>query len=277
VDGAGGNFIPLSTSSVLDAATTNVTGYVPLDIRGFNRHDAQAKEPNTGTGSITYADIGPYEFDASETPSVPDVSIVTGNTDMVVSWVSTQYNGDESSLFGVFVAGGMLASGTPAPLGGTNCFRFAGLNPCSIYPVYVKITDVNTGIYSTTPTVNAQTKCSGSQSVACGLSPRASMSAGTDGGDTGHGPAEPELAISRAATGRVIAYGLPAALAGSSMDLSVFDVAGRRVLSIDRGPSRAGRFAVPLGHQGADLRRAGVYFARLRVGSVTLRKTFVVW
>ena len=68
-----------------------------------------------------------------------------------------------------------------------------------------------------------------------------------------------------------------ASLAGAQIDLGVFDVAGRRLLTLARGAARAGRFSVSLPRGEAGLKRAGVYFMRLQAGGETLRRTVVIW
>jgi hypothetical protein len=277
VDSAGGNFIPLSSSSVIDAANSGISGYVLTDVRGYSRHDAHAVEPNTGSGTIDYADIGPFEFDASEIPTAPTISVVTSQNELVVTWSSTQYNGDQSSSYQVFVGGGVVGSGSPAPPGGTNCVHTSGLNACAIYPVYVTITDVNTGFNSSSSTVNAQTKCSGATGIQCSGSRPLAGGNGLTGGDGKDVDQPLSLTLRAGSSGaQEIAYAIPRSLTGAPMDLGVFDVAGRRVLTLSKGAAKAGRYSAPLTQGQAGLKRAGVYFVHLRAGGETLGRMVVV-
>jgi hypothetical protein len=278
-DSHSGNFIPLSSSSVIDAGDSGAGGYVPLDLRGYRRHDAQAREPNTGTGTINYADIGPFEFDVNDTPTEPEISIATSQTEMVVMWPSTQYNGDESSFYQVFFGSG-VPSGSPAPPGGNNCVRITGLTPCAIFPVYVTITDVNTGLSSSSTPVNVQTQCSGPVGIECAsFRPLHGLTAGDEEGSAGaeDHPLSLECRVGMAGGGRQVVYAVPRTLAGAPLDLGVFDVAGRRIVTIARGAVKAGRFSAPLAGEQAKFKGAWVYFVRLRVGGETLRRTVVIW
>lgn len=271
--------------SSVDAAKTDVTGWqspmwLSIDPKGFVPHDSQAMEPNTGTGTINYADIGPFEFDASEVPTAPTISVATSQNELVVTWTSTQYNGDLSSFYQAFVGGGGVGSGSPAPPGGANCVHASGLNACAIYPVYVTITDVNTSLNSSSTSVNAQTKCSGPTGIQCSGSRPLAGGNGLTGGEAGDAATEDQpLSLTlRAVRGghQEIAYAIPRSLAGSPIDLGVFDVAGRRVLTIARGPGEAGRFSAPLLQGQVGSKRAGVFFVRLRAGGQTLGRMIVV-
>lgn len=284
-DSSAGNFLPLSTSSVLDAGDSGGNGYTPFDLRGYYRHDAQAKEPNTGRGPITYADIGPYEFDTAETPTVPTITCATGRWDALVSWPSTQYNGDESSRYELFVGGVSYVTGVQAPAGGTNCVHVTGLAECTSYGIHVVISDVNTTYYSTSNTCTPKTRCSGSLVLGCsGSRPLAGageggLSAELDGEALGaqDEPKSLELRIASTGAGRTILYAIPRECAGLPLDLGVFDVAGRRVLTIDHGAGRLGRFSARVDRSRAGLDRAGVYFVHMRVAGQTVRRTLVVW
>ncbi len=68
-------------------------------------------------------------------------------------------------------------------------------------------------------------------------------------------------------------FGVPNDLAGADYDLSIFDVAGRRLTVVARGRAVAGYQT--LGWASAGRLGRGLYFARLRVGSTTLTKSIV--
>lgn len=285
VDSTGASFnpIPLSTSSVLDGADAAATGYLANDLRGYYRHDAQAKEPNTGTGGIDYADIGPYEWDVAETPTAPSLACYRGRYDAAIQWSSTQYNGDESSRYEALNGEWSFESGATAPSGVANCVHAPDLAECTHFTFGIRITDANTGYYSTS-TCTLSTKCSGSTYVYCGDGLVAgggddeSLVAELEGSQSGNlEPKNLDLRIATVGTGRAVLYAIPREHADMPFDLGVFDVAGRLVMTVARGPSRVGRFSTALNRSSPGLGKAGVYFVRMRIGSTTLRKSVVLW
>jgi hypothetical protein len=96
------------------------------------------------------------------------------------------------------------------------------------------------------------------------------------------GPASVELAAlapNPARNGALASWSVPFSSAGAPFDLSVFDVTGRRIRTLDRGTAHAGRFT-----RNWDLRTndgqivgEGLYFVRVTVGSIERsRKVAVV-
>jgi hypothetical protein len=74
-------------------------------------------------------------------------------------------------------------------------------------------------------------------------------------------------------------YAVPATSAGAPYEIAVFDVSGRRVVTLERGTARAGRFSATWNLRSADGNpvRDGLYFLRLTLGSVVhSRKVAVV-
>ncbi len=75
-----------------------------------------------------------------------------------------------------------------------------------------------------------------------------------------------------------LSFGIPAELAGRTYSLSIYDLGGRRVRTIDTGVAKAGRFV-----QHWDLRdeahravAGGVYFARFDVGGASVTRKLIV-
>jgi len=66
----------------------------------------------------------------------------------------------------------------------------------------------------------------------------------------------------------ILSYYLAAA---AEVDLSVFDLAGRWVATLDRGSRSQGRYSFAVGSS----LKAGVYFCRLRTGRTTVTRTVV--
>ena len=85
-------------------------------------------------------------------------------------------------------------------------------------------------------------------------------------------PAAVEFAIpapNPARTGTRFDYAIPSDRAGQSLDLSIYDLSGRRVRTLASGPAKAGRFTArwDLRSDAGSVSRTGVYFARFRLGS----------
>ncbi len=73
-------------------------------------------------------------------------------------------------------------------------------------------------------------------------------------------------------------WAVPAGQAGADLDLSVYDLAGRRLATLAAGRAIEGRFALDwdLRADGAARLESGVYFLRIRVGALTASRKLVV-
>jgi len=73
-------------------------------------------------------------------------------------------------------------------------------------------------------------------------------------------------------------FGVPANLAGQGYDLSIYDLSGRRVRTVDTGIAPVGRFSLQwdLGDAQGRPVEGGVYFARFTVGGKSLSRKMVV-
>jgi Peptidase family C25/FG-GAP-like repeat/FlgD Ig-like domain len=78
--------------------------------------------------------------------------------------------------------------------------------------------------------------------------------------------------------GTTIAYAIPSDRRGAALDLSVFDLSGRRVRTLVSGAARAGRFTASWDLRSEDGARApdGVYFLRFALGSETHSHKLVI-
>jgi len=80
-------------------------------------------------------------------------------------------------------------------------------------------------------------------------------------------------------TGRsTLTWSIPPSGEGRSFELSLYDVAGRRVQTIVVGTARSGRFTKDLNFTSAEGEplKGGVFFVRLRLGDQILRRTVVL-
>ena len=75
-----------------------------------------------------------------------------------------------------------------------------------------------------------------------------------------------------------IHWAIPAGHAGADLDLSVFDLAGRRLATLASGRALEGRFALDwdLREEGAGRLGSGIYFLRFRVGAISTSRKLVV-
>jgi len=87
-------------------------------------------------------------------------------------------------------------------------------------------------------------------------------------------PPSPNPLIDRAH----LSWEIPAGHEGETFDLSLYDLAGRRVITVANGPVHAGRFSADWMRRDVAGERVhgGVYFARLRIGARYLNQKLVV-
>jgi len=160
------------------------------------------------------------------------------------------------------------ADGWPAGIGET-----ISVSSCHAHDVYLRLFD-ELGDVVPTNVVSGETCCEancygGRPGDSAGLSRKEGIDYPLALGWEGENPSR--------GIGAVL-WSVPLSSAGVAYDLSVFDVAGRRVLTVARGSAKAGRFREGFGfrsEEGAVL-RSGVFFLRLRIGRETLNKTIVL-
>jgi hypothetical protein len=73
----------------------------------------------------------------------------------------------------------------------------------------------------------------------------------------------------------IVTFGIPSWGQGKSYEVAVFDVAGRRVGTLERGTAKAGRYQKDMRDRGIQP-RGGVYFVRLTLDGQRLSRTVVV-
>ena len=272
VDTAGGDFKPTSSSSVIDAADTTVAGWATRDVRGFVRHD-YAAVANTGNPAGTYRDIGPYEFDLA--PGAPTLALVSfGNKSVAAEWINAGDDGDVGTA-GTYQV--LTKSGAPGAPGTSQCAVVTGLNGCAQYQVSVMIMDQDNGQTAVSSVVIGSTTCSGGL-AGCSARPGSAPSAAVLGEEDFPlvlGPADPNPSTGTS----TLTWSIPRGRVGVQYDLSLFDVAGRKVSIVAKGAAKAGRFAqvVSFRASGGTALRNGIYFLRLRIGDQVMgRKVILV-
>ena len=155
---------------------------------------------------------------------------------------------------------------------------------CSQHSVKVRITEVDNGQFAESNTIVGSTACSypappcetelwGGGGEGEGAGARASREEEVDF------PLDlSRLQPSPSRGASTVSWSVPRALAGAPFELSMFDVAGRKVVSLAKGTAEAGRFVRELSFrsdEGVSLRN-GVFFVRLRIGSQSVLRTVVV-
>jgi flagellar hook assembly protein FlgD len=75
-----------------------------------------------------------------------------------------------------------------------------------------------------------------------------------------------------------LAFGVPLAQGGAALELAIYDLAGRRVRTVARGPARAGRDVARWDMRDGRGARvpAGVFLVRMTLGGTTLTRKVAV-
>jgi len=275
-DASGGDFRPRLVSPMLDAADTTAVGWKTTDAAGFARYDCLGTA-NTGVPAGTYADIGPFEID----DGAPAVNLQFTEAGFDVWWYSRgEYGGTTPILIWDILVNGQVwrsstETGGPKLPGQLEQQSFT-VAPCSgwyaaqLLTYYHEIED-----QAVSNTATGQMWC-------CTPPP---CEIERPGGPSRAAIVEVEYplglewpAANPSQGVGMLRWSVPRSQAGAAYDLSLFDVAGRKVSTIATGMARAGRFTqeVRFRSTGGESLPNGVFFLRLRVGSETLMKTLVL-
>jgi parallel beta helix pectate lyase-like protein len=273
------SFRPFWSSPGVEAADTSVTSWPATDAGGFARKDLSGKT-NAGKPAGAYADIGPYEYDDAMSP----VDSVAGAYNSVsISWTATGRYGNTSYKplwYKIYVDGVLKRTRIAANMSswpGTVTETGLSASSCSSHDVYVTTLAESTSAshkdITQSNTVSVTTCCSPGCSDSPDLSSRGPREEGVN--------FPPALEWTGANPSRgigVVNWSIPTAQAGAAYDLSLFDVAGRRVSTITRGVAKPGKYAEDMTFRATDGRALpnGVFFLRLRVGGEILHRTVVL-
>jgi len=277
LDADNGDFRLDCASVAIDGADTTAAGWTTKDVRGFARYD-QTLVTNTGSPAGAYGDIGPYELE----DGVPCIGVSFGYENALVSWTAPGGGGSlpSADYYEVFRNGSeILQVDDPEAAGSPICIDVTSLPSCSEMTFRVKYTYTG-GATDYGNTEDGSTTCSA-------YWPQCETYFGGGGGGSRARPAREEGEVVNLALGpaeptpspgtSLVRWAIPASEEGAPFDLSLFDVAGRRVSTFASGPARAGRFAERVQFQSGDgAVHDGVFFMRLRVGGRELRKTVVI-
>lgn len=278
VDVSASNFRPFWSSPVVDAADTTITGWVATDLFGFARHDCAGKS-NTGKPAGTFADIGPFEYDDGMSP----VDSVGGAYNAVsIGWTGSGRYGNASYKpiwYRIYVDEVLKRTKIASNMSWPGTIIEAGISasPCHTHSVYV------TTLAESTSASHKDVTQSNSVSVTSCCSPRCSdgreLSSRRPREENADFPLALEWSGANPSRGvGMMAWAIPRAQAGVSYDLSLFDVAGRKVSTIAKGMATPGKFTQELWFRSRNeaVLPNGVFFLRLRVGSDILNRTLVL-
>lgn len=206
-------------------------------------------------------------------PGVTDLAASNGRHSMVLQWSGVANQSPygaalsyevRSSTNGTltddnFNSGDLVGWYDHLGVGEPHCAEILDLPSCTHYDyaVRVRYADLTRSVLAT---ASATTRCTGSVEVACSFEAQTAPPPATD--------ADESLGLSLA-SGRRVAYVVPAALDGVPFDLALYDVRGRRLRTLGHGAASAQRHVVDLGAAAR-----GIYFVRLDIGGA--RRTLTV-
>ena len=227
--------------------------------------------PNDGTGTSTYNDIGPYELGPPGPPTDLEV-LEWGDTYAIVRWSA---RGDEWDVASAgtwkFVVNGTEA-GSPASCnapGGVHTETVNGLSSCQGYTLKVRIT-AQDGTRRSESNDASGTTCCGPECEATRPGARAVSTLE----DTPLGLAAPQPNPTDGMA--KLSWSIPRHSTGQAYEVGLFDVAGRRLATVEKGVARPGTHSqMLLTERVQDLGR-GVYFVRLQVGDERLSRALII-
>jgi parallel beta-helix repeat protein len=254
------DFRPMAGSPAIDCAMSSAANWPATDATSGARMD-DSRTANTGVGPVTYADLGPLEFIpplVDHAPVVTAPGTVKATLTQSVSFTVTASDSDGDAITSLTMVAVKMPVGNTATFtanatktGGT--FTWNGPLPAGTWQVKFVATNNLTG--SATTTIQVRKAITGDESFALGVP----------------GMSEPSPNPSSRAVS--FALDLPQA---SAVDLSVYDMQGRRVYT-ESHSLPAGRSSVSWSGFDANRQRVGtgMYFVRAQVGSVVMVRRVV--
>jgi hypothetical protein len=157
---------------------------------------------------------------------------------------------------------------------------FIGAASCTYYDVQVRMRDHN-GQTSLSDATSVTTLCSGQAEAECPNNlledPGSSARRAVD--DLVDWPLALSLPTPNPISGSgIFSYSIPRAMGSVPFAMHLYDVAGRKVVTVAEGAAKAGNHVIELpfvARSGSALRN-GVYFLRFEIGNEVLRRTVVL-
>jgi hypothetical protein len=275
VNAVDGDFRAKTSSATVDGGDSTAVGWRTTDVLGFKRYDCRIV-PNTGEPTGTYADIGPYEHD----DGAPTIQVEPSCEKLMVTWIARGASADTlpvPAYYQVLLNDEVVRVNNSPQTPGTSVAEvLSGLDEHQVYSVVVKTADPDSE-KAVSNTVWEAPCCSypcaverpGGGKAAAGISRESEVDFPLALGQPRPNPSRGPSAIS---------WSIPRAQAGASYELSLFDVAGRRISTIATGMAKPGRFAHELSFRpdGGGAMANGVFFLRLRIGTQVICRTVVL-
>lgn len=260
-------------AAVYDSNADRMIVFGGVSASGFRGNDVWVLDFSDDVGDVT-------------APAAASLTGAKGKTTAAIAWLAPGDDGSTGTATSYdlrrstslitesnFCNAQPVTTGAPQSAGSEECVRLTKLVACQTY-YYALRTHDDVGNVSPLSTLGPLTQnCSGGE-VDC---------AGSSASDW-KAPAAPSsveyrLTSQNPATDlSSLFYGIPSDRAGESLEISIFDVAGRRVRLLEQGTARAGEFSTDWDLRGSDGRAVsvGVYFARLQLGNLTRTQKIVV-
>jgi parallel beta-helix repeat protein len=276
VNATTGNFVPQYNSATLDAADATPSDWTSTDARGFARYDFTTwpSITNTGTGSRTYDDIGPYELGP---PGAPTLYVNWGDVSIYAHWTARgdEWDAGSASQWVLFLNDAPVDSGSAEAPGTFRASSITDLEHGATFYVKVRIVGQDLHRMIESNTVVGST-CTEEQCDTQGPSGGGETRAMTAELNYDLALGQPQPSPSRGTT--MISWSIPRLQAGAGFDIAVFDVRGRRIATVAEGIAKPGRFTHTMSFQsgGNGAAGSGVYFLRFRIGDRRLARTLIV-
>ena len=257
VNGPQGDFHLMAGSPAIDAGTSGVPNWPPLDAGGMARVDDPATA-NTGAGPVLFPDRGSFEFLTDQAPVVtaPPNATVFETDSMAIVVTAIDPDGDAiDSLTVVGLPPGATFVADPGDTSGT--FHWT---PTSGQSGSYTVTFIASGAFT------------GSDSTVITVRP---ATTGVVGPPTGP-PLRPSISPNPMRGQARLRFGMAR---GGAVRVDVFDLTGRVVRTLmDAADARAGEYSLSfdVGSGGGASLPQGLYFYRIQTSEGIARGRFVV-
>jgi hypothetical protein len=229
------------------------------------------------TMNLYFHDAARAPFDVEELAAVTDLAVVADHHEAALQWTAPGEPGGTVRAAGYdvryataaitpvnFVAAKQVAINEAGDPGDPQCIVVKGLKPCTNYWFAIRALDENGNWSAMSSVATAATDCKGGRAIdGCG----GLLSTARIATEESDMPRTVEFALAgpNPVMGpSAVAFGIPASMAGQRLDVSLFDLAGRRVRTLESGTARAGRFRVAW-NEGSAM-PSGAYFLVMRIG-----------
>lgn len=276
------------SGDALNGIAEHAAVYDPVNDRVlvFGGVDANGSLRANDVWVLDFADIPPT-CDTTP-PSAVVLSGKRGRTTATLSWTAPGDDGTTGTATSYelrrstgpitvanFESAQLVSTYAPQSSGSTECVEFFGNQPCQAWWYALRTYDDVGNVSPLSNVLQMSQKCHGNE-VLCG---GGGGFASRPDRDTPPSIIEYAIASGNPTSARQsITYGIPVGFEGLPLEISVYDVAGRRVRILESGVAAVGRFGTvwDLRSSRGDRVSNGVYFARLKLGTHSRTTKIVV-